>query len=194
MAVVLVKSGFPRAVLRIGPGTQKSAFFLEEGKNLQWRCKDALYPPVINPYTFLTEFVTGIINPETLSVPIHMEGAWKVTQSTISFHGKLPSLSMFSALPSVWSVNPYLCRQFTLTLKICKSFCPAVFSTLICNTVGRTYSKHSGHPVFLKVCFTDSEHTVCFSSEDLYKCVIYKAITICFILRNKKYDHKKPHS
>lgn len=120
-----------------------------------------------------------------------MEDAWKVTQKTISFCGKLPSLSVFSALPSAWSTNLYLCRQFTLTLKICKSFCPAVFSTLICNTVGRAYSKHSGHPVSFKVCFTDSEHTVCFSSEALYRRVLYKAITFYFVLRNKNMIIKK---
>lgn len=120
-----------------------------------------------------------------------MEDAWKVTQKTISFCGKLPSLSVFSALPSAWSRNLYLCRQLTLTLKICKSFCPAVFSTLICNTVGRAYSKHSGHPVSFKVCFTDSEHTVCFSSEALYRRVFYKAITFYFVLRNKNMIIKK---
>lgn len=123
-----------------------------------------------------------------------MEEVWKVTQKTISFYGKLLSFSMFSALPSVWSINLYLCRQFTLTLKICKSFCPAVSSILICNTVGRTYSKHCGHPISFKVCFTDSEHTACFSSEGSYKCVSYEAITVYFVLTNKNMMIKKKKS
>lgn len=76
LAIILVKSGFLRAVLRTATGAQKSTYFLEGGNNLPWKCKDALYPPVINAHTFLTDFVTGVINPETLSVLIHMEDAW----------------------------------------------------------------------------------------------------------------------
>lgn len=191
MAVALVKSGFLRAVLSIGAGTQKSTFFLKGRNNLPWRCKDVLYSPVINTHTFLPEFLADTINPKTLSVLIYMEDVWKATQKTISFCGKLLSLSMFSTLPSVWSINLYLCWQFTLTLKIWKSFCPAVFSTLICNTVGRTYSKHSGHPVSFQVYFTNSEPTVCFSSDISYKHVLSKAMRVCFVLRNKKKNDNK---
>lgn len=147
--------------------------------------------PSSNKHTFLTELVPGIINPETVSVLIHTEDAWKVTRNTISFCGELPSFSMFSALPSVWSINLYLWQQFTLILKICKPFCPAVFSTLICNTVGRVYSKQSGHPVSFKLCFTEDEHAVCFISESLYKCVLYKVMTFYSVPRIKNKNTKK---
>lgn len=106
-----------------------------------------------------------------------MEDAWKVKQNTASVCGEMSSFSMFSALPSVWSINLYLRQQFTFTLKTCKPFCPAVVSILICNTVGRVYSKQNGHPVFFKVFFTEDEHAVSYIFESLYECALYKVIT-----------------
>lgn len=85
--------------------------------------------------------------------------------------------SQFSALPSVWSINLYLWQQSTFVLKTCKPFCPAVVSTLICNTVGRVCSKQSGYPVSFKVFFTEDEHAVYYIFKNLYECALYKIIT-----------------
>lgn len=156
---------------------------LEGGNNLLWRCKKALYPP--QPTHGLFSWSLG------LASSIRAEDAWKVTHNTVSFCGELPSFSMSSALPSVWSINLYLWQQFTLTLEICKPFCPAVLSTLICSTVGRACGKQSGHPVFSNVCFTEDEHAVCSISESLCKCVLYKVMTFYSVPRIKNKNTKK---
>lgn len=59
------------------------------------------YPLVIYTRSFLIELVPGIINPQTVSMLIHMEDAQEVTQNTAPVCGEMPSFSMFSALPSV---------------------------------------------------------------------------------------------
>lgn len=71
IATALVKSGFPRAVLRIEAGTQKSTLLRREGTTCCEDAKMPFYPPVINTHTFLTEFVADIINPETVCANPH---------------------------------------------------------------------------------------------------------------------------
>lgn len=132
------------------------------------------YPPVINTHSFLIELVPGIINPETVSMLIHMEDARKVTQNTAPVCGEMPSFSMFSALPSVWSINLYLWQQFTLTENL-QAVLPSSLQYINCNTVGRVCSIQSSHPVFFKV---SSQRTIMFFTLSLKDCINEDFITL----------------